>query len=101
MARAISEVLFESGNGLSKEPSPFTQEEIEQIYGVSLSISIFRFDLFIEVYTQPGPLWTFLAANFYAESDRSHSLGWNPKGTKADFLSDVREETKAFLTEST
>ncbi|KAH9480249.1 Oxidase ucsJ [Psilocybe cubensis] len=76
LAGIISEVLFESGYGISKEPSPFTQEEILQIYG-------------------SGPLWTFLAANLDAESNRSRALGWNPKGTKAHFFADIREQIKA------
>ncbi|PPQ79216.1 hypothetical protein CVT25_002822 [Psilocybe cyanescens] len=79
LARVISEALVEFGVGTSKEPSAFTQAELDTFF---------------------GPIWPLLATNSYAKGDRSRALGWNPKSTKKDFLENVRLETKAFLAES-
>ncbi|PPQ67713.1 hypothetical protein CVT25_009319 [Psilocybe cyanescens] len=79
LARAISESLVEAGVGDSKEPSVFTQEEVDTLY---------------------GPVWRLLATNVYANGERARALGWKSTSNKADFLASVKEEVKEYLKES-
>lgn len=99
LARVISEALVEFGIGTSKEPSAFTQAELDTFFGVRIISSSFH-DHFVDYRIFSQPIWPLLATNSYAKGDRSRALGWNPKSTKKDFLENVRLETKAFLAES-
>ncbi|KAF8969167.1 hypothetical protein BDZ97DRAFT_1915527 [Flammula alnicola] len=75
-ARAISEALVDLGLGTSREPSPFSQEELEAFY---------------------GNLWPLLATNSLVKADRGRALGWSPKQGKVEFLASVKPEVEALI----
>ncbi|KAF9485805.1 NAD(P)-binding protein [Pholiota conissans] len=79
VAQKISEALVELGIGSTREPSAFSQEELEKNF---------------------GPFWPLLSTNSHAQADRGRALGWVPKrSTKEAFLANVKEEVAFYARE--
>ncbi|KAF8177021.1 hypothetical protein BJ912DRAFT_986289 [Pholiota molesta] len=76
VAQGISEALVDLGIATTREPSAFSQEELDTFY---------------------GGLWPFLATNSHAKGDRGRALGWAPKHGKADFLANLKAEVGFYV----
>lgn len=101
-AQAISETLFELEVASSKEPTPFTQEELEKNFQVRfLIVNHHQLVSYADIYlVSLQQFWPVLATNCYARADRSRAIGWKPTGTKADFLANIKAEVKELLSQS-
>ncbi|KAK7032153.1 hypothetical protein VNI00_013327 [Paramarasmius palmivorus] len=69
---AIAKALSELGKAKSPEPTPLTQEEIDQYFGPLL-----------------GPIF---ASKMRVRANRAKKLGWKPTKTTKDFLATVKSE---------
>jgi hypothetical protein len=70
VAKAISQLLYDTGKGGSPKPTTFTEEEMDRYF--------------------PGG--TSLGTNSRCKADRARALGWKPRKTTSDMLASIKGE---------
>jgi len=75
VSREVGRALVALGKSSSEEPTTFTQEDLDKYFRGS----------------------SFLGTNSRAKSNRSRSLGWQPKKTTKDFLASIKEEVEEMV----
>ncbi|GAA5874324.1 hypothetical protein JCM8547_007563 [Rhodosporidiobolus lusitaniae] len=77
-AKAVGEAMLKRGLAETKEPAPFTEEELQETYGAYAN---------------------FAGTNSQATSERSYRLGWKPKHDHASFLASLDYEVESIYEE--
>ncbi|PFH53083.1 hypothetical protein AMATHDRAFT_84076 [Amanita thiersii Skay4041] len=75
VGKALGQAMVELGKATNPEPTTFTKADIDKYFGGS----------------------DYLGVNSRVKSERSRSLGWKPKKTKADFLASIKPEVEALI----
>ncbi|EIN10832.1 NAD(P)-binding protein [Punctularia strigosozonata HHB-11173 SS5] len=77
VSKAIGEALVALGKAKTAEPTPFTEEEIQQYFNGS----------------------KYLGSNSRCRADHAKSIGWKPRKTTEDMLASIHAEVESIVKE--